>query len=113
MYDRLSSSCTPSSSVADCYCADKAPVRKADDKFCEVPCQNGKGEGLNCGGWGFITVFHITKPVPAVPGWPSPYQETGGGVTYMGCYNAGENKKLFDRVVESSRWMTNEVRWER
>lgn len=112
-YDRLCSACALTLFVADCYCGDKAPVWKVDDKFCEVPCKNGRGEGRNCGGWGFMTVFHNNKPVPARPGWPSPNQGTGGGVTYKGCYNVKENAKIFGKVVETSRWMTNEVRWER
>ena len=80
--------------------------------FCDLPCEDDKGKGPRCGGWGFMDVFHIEKPVVDLPKIPRPPADgKDGGASYEGCYNRKENPDVFNKFVTSSEWMTNEVRW--
>lgn len=59
-----------------------------------------------------MDVFHIEKPVVDLPLVPFSYPYgKDGDVTYEGCYNAKENRDVFNTFVTSSEWMTNEVRY--
>ena len=105
--------CTSWSFEADCYCGDKAPVWRTSDLYCDLPCEEDSPENdsdPNCGGWGFMTVFQIPKPVPTV--LPSkPAAGADGVVTYKGCYDVKENSDILKKLVAKSDWMTNEVQW--
>lgn len=101
--------CTSCMFVTECYCGDKAPVWDTKEVFCELKCEDNTFEGKNCGGWGFMSVFELSRPALSY-GSLAP---TGKGATYEGCYNAKPNRKLFNKFVTSSEWMTNKVRWRR
>ena len=95
--------------LADCYCGNKRPVLKKDDWQCKLPCEGGSE--VMCGGWEFMSVFHVQKPVSIVrPSKPLTQPQTYG--TYKGCYDVRDNSGLSTKIVKSSKWMTNEV-WQR
>ena len=80
--------------------------------FCDLPCEQDPNENdlnPNCGGWGFMTVFQILNPVPAV--YPAtPLSPKDAVITYKGCYDVKENPDILEKLVATSSWMTNEVR---
>lgn len=83
--------------------------------YCDLPCEDDKegkrGVYSKCGGWGFLTVYAITKPVLGLPGSGSGTQDGwGGGAEYKGCYSVKGNPDVFLQFVTSSKEMSNEVR---
>ena len=55
-----------------------------------------------------MSVFHLSNPVPTVH-VPEPSHLKRKDVTYKGCYDVGDNSRIFTKFMKSSKWMTNEV----
>lgn len=96
---------------AECYCGDKAPVKRTSDWYCDIPCEERGADDKDpkCGGRGYLTVFQLQQSIPAAkPPTPASGQQPDV-VTYKGCYDATENPFILDEFATSSQWMTNEV----
>lgn len=89
-------------------------MRRTSDWFCDVPCEEdgNYGNDPKCGGRGYLTVFHTSEAVPDEHSTLTlPSKRTDVGVAYEGCYDVDDNSVAFNKLVKSSKWMTNEVRW--